>query len=301
MNQPNVPVRLDIRPNGVAALTLNRPKAMNALNQELVGMLENRFHEAETHPDVKVIAFMGAGDAFVAGADIKFFIKHIREKRLPNILAFTRRTSELFLSIEQSKKLTVAVLDGFSLGGGSELALACQTIIATQKGSLGFPETTIGIYPGLGGMFRLARKIGPALAKYYIFTGSPIPFNDAFNLGLFEKIISEDQVDMAVADLAKNGAMTTAGKRHLSGTQKEMEALFSGGTPLAERSIQALIGNKAPLAVKIANDIMDEQVGKTVEDALEIELNRIEEIFSTGDALEGLTSIGKKEPLFKGA
>ncbi|MFZ3048563.1 MAG: 3-hydroxyacyl-CoA dehydrogenase NAD-binding domain-containing protein, partial [Desulfatirhabdiaceae bacterium] len=155
-------VDLDVK-DGVATITLNRPEAMNALNETLVAQLDQRFTEAEKQADVKAIVFQGAGKAFVAGADIRYFVNNIKTNRIPDIVGFTRKGHELFLRIENSPKLTIALLDGLSLGGGSELALSCQAIIATPAGSMAFPETGIGIYPGLGGMLRMTRHVGPEL------------------------------------------------------------------------------------------------------------------------------------------
>ena len=140
--------------DGIATLTLNRPEAMNALNEQLVAQLGSRFAEAEGRSDVKAIVIQGAGKAFVAGADIRYFVNKIKAERISDIVDFTRKGHEVFLKIENSSKLTIALLDGLSLGGGSELALACQAIVATSAGSMAFPETGIGIYPGLGGMLR---------------------------------------------------------------------------------------------------------------------------------------------------
>ena len=124
-----------------------------------VAQLADRFDTAEKDPRVEAIVLQGAGKAFVAGADIRYFIQNIQKKRLDDTAAFTRGGHELLLRIENSEKITVAVLDGLSLGGGSELALSCQAIVATPEGCMGFPETAIGIFPGLGGMIRSARQI----------------------------------------------------------------------------------------------------------------------------------------------
>ena len=143
-------VDLEVK-NGIAYVTLNRPEAMNALNETVVAQLERRFAEAEADAGVKAIVFQGAGKAFVAGADIRYFVEKIKAGRIPDIVAFTRKGHELLLRIEESRKLTIALLDGLSLGGGSELALACQAIVATPAGSMAFPETGIGILPGARG------------------------------------------------------------------------------------------------------------------------------------------------------
>lgn len=307
------PVLLDIQDNGVATLTLNRPKAMNALNEELVGALEDKFYQVENDPAVKAIALCGAGKPFVAGADIKFFINNIKADKILDILSFTRRASELFLAIETSKKPTIAVLDGFSLGGGSELALACQGIIATPKGSLGFPETAIGIYPGLGGMLRMARKTGPALTKYYVFTGTTISSQEAFDLGLVETIVPAEQLDAEIEKIAVSGFDKSGRTPVRSEKQKELEALFSADDLMAKfdavkdgefgetltDQVFKMMKTKAPLALKIANEIIDQQIDKPMREAIEVELGRIVEMFSTKDALEGLSSLGKRKPDFK--
>ena len=111
----------------------------------------------------------------------------------------------MFLKIENSPKLTIALLDGLSLGGGSELALACQAIVATSAGSMAFPETGIGIYPGLGGMLRLTRQVGPELAKYYVFTGASISAQDAKDMGIVQKLVDPADIPAAIQALVSEG------------------------------------------------------------------------------------------------
>ena len=139
-------VDLDIKED-TAWITINRPDAMNALNEEVIEQLAETFSIAQNHSDVKAIVFQGAGKAFVAGADIQFFVDNVKSDTIQNIKAFTRKGHELLLKIENSPKKTIALVDGLSLGGGSELSLACQYILATPNGSMGFPETVIGIIP----------------------------------------------------------------------------------------------------------------------------------------------------------
>lgn len=305
----------DIQNNGIAFLTLNRPRAMNALNVELIHQFEKAFYEVEDDPTVKGIVIRGAGKFFVAGADIKFFIEKIQEKNFSDILAFTRKTSELFLAIEQSKKITVAVLAGLSLGGGSELALSCQSIIATEKGSMAFPETAIGIYPGLGGMVRLAENLGPALAKYYVFTGNTISASDAKELGIVTHLVPSEELEETVVNIALNEKSSKKESSYaLPDRFNQIKNFFShmnfkdlmeGRIPAREdadfaAAIIKILGKKAPIALEMANDIIDQQVGKSTEDAIEIELSRLQEIFSTKDALEGLSSAGKRKPTYSG-
>ncbi|HHP7235945.1 MAG TPA: 3-hydroxyacyl-CoA dehydrogenase NAD-binding domain-containing protein [Desulfobacterales bacterium] len=306
-------VDLDIK-NGVATITINRPEAMNALNEAVVEQLEAQFDRAETDPEVKAIVFQGAGKAFVAGADIRYFVDKIRADRIEDIVAFTRRGHQLLLRIENTPKLTVALLDGLSLGGGSELALACQAIVATPAGSLGFPETAIGIYPGLGGMLRLARHVGPELAKYYVFTGTPISAADAQALGIVRKLVSPNEVSDAVAALIETGKPDKYAPRTLPdkfkplalmGSRENVDRLLAGGLPegvesgLAEKTAK-IVGYKAPLALKAADEIIDLQTGVPIPEAVEIELSRLQEIFASADALEGLTAMGRRRPEYQG-
>jgi enoyl-CoA hydratase / 3-hydroxyacyl-CoA dehydrogenase len=306
-------VDLDVKDN-IAYITLNRPEAMNALNEAVVAQLDERFSEAEKNPAVNAIVFQGAGKAFVAGADIRYFVKNIKADKIPDIVEFTRKGHELFLKIENSDKLTIVLLDGLSLGGGSELALSCQVIIATPDGSMAFPETGIGIYPSLGGMLRFTRHIGPELAKYYAFTGAPISAKDAFDLGIVSKIVEPSEVDSAIKELVSKGKPDKYCDREIpekfkpmaqAFTKENVEKLFSGKPPegvpddLAARTAK-IVGYKAPLALKLASEIIDQQMGKTMNEAVEIELGRLSEIFSTADAFEGLSSFNRKRPEFKG-
>ena len=307
-------VDLEVK-NGIAYVTLNRPEAMNALNEAVVAQLDRRFGEAEADARVTAIVFQGAGKAFVAGADIRYFVEKIKAGRIPDIVAFTRKGHELLLRIEESRKLTIALLDGLSLGGGSELALACQAIVATPAGSMAFPETGIGIYPGLGGMLRMARHVGPALAKYFAFTGAFISAADAQALGIVTRLVEPAGVDAAVQSLASGATPDKYRTRDIPEKFKAFAALFgpdsvatllSGKIPaganaeLAGKVVKTL-GYKAPLALRIADEIVDQQAGRPMREAVEIELGRLQDIFSTADALEGLSSAGRRRPEFKGA
>ena len=300
--------------DGVATITLNRPEAMNALNETVVAQLDQQFTEAEKRDDVRAIVFQGAGKAFVAGADIRYFVNNIKANRIPDIVSFTRKGHELFLRIENSPKITIALLDGLSLGGGSELALSCQAIVATPAGSMAFPETGIGIYPGLGGMLRMTRHVGPELAKYYVFTGFGINMADARALGIVTTVVDPAGVNQAIRDIMAAGKPDKYRSRTLPEKFLPMAAMFSsenvtrllfGKQPDAPADLAAKViktlGFKAPIALRVSNEIIDQQIGKSMKDAVEIELGRLAEIFSTADALEGLSTAGRKRPEFKGA
>jgi enoyl-CoA hydratase/3-hydroxyacyl-CoA dehydrogenase len=298
----------------IAYITLNRPEAMNALNETVVAQIAKRFDEAEKEPDVTAIVIQGAGKAFGAGADIKWFVDKIKADKITDIVEFTRKGHELLLKIENSKKLTIARLDGLSLGGGSELALACQAIIATPAGSMGFPETGIGIFPGLGGMLRMARFAGPELAKYYVFTGAPISAEDAQALGIVTRLVATAEVDSAISALVSEGKPDKYRPGEIPEvfqplarvcSSENVARLLAGKQPegipddLAAKTAK-IVAYKAPLALKLADEIIDQQIGKSISEAVEIELGRAKEIFNTADALEGLSSLGRKKPEYKG-
>jgi enoyl-CoA hydratase/3-hydroxyacyl-CoA dehydrogenase len=306
-------VDLEIK-GAIAYITLNRPEAMNALNETVVAQIAERFDEAEKDTAVTAIVIQGAGKAFGAGADIKWFVDKIKTDKITDIVEFTRRGHKLLLKIENSHKLTIALLDGLSLGGGSELAMACQIIIATPSGSMGFPETGIGIFPGLGGMLRMARFTGPELAKYYVFTGIPISAADAQALGIITRLVEPDEVESTIRQMVSEEKSDKYQPTDLLGkfeilaqvcSSENVARLLAGelpeGVPEETAAKTAkVIGDKAPLALKLANEIIDQQIGKSMAEAVEIELGRAKDIFSTADALEGLSSLGRKKPEYKG-
>lgn len=307
-------VDLEIR-DGIAYITLNRPEAMNALNETVVTQLEQRFDQAVSDPSAKAIVLEGAGKAFVAGADIKYFVDKIKADQIQDIIDFTRKGHEVLLKIENSPKLTIALLDGLSMGGGSELALACQAILATPAGSMAFPETSIGIYPGLGGMLRMSRQVGPALAKYFVFCGAPLSAADAHELGVVTKLVSAAEVPAAIKAMAEGEKPDKYRSRELP--QKflafatmfdaaNIAALLEGNAPadapaeLAQK-IAKTLSFKAPVALRLSDEIINRQQGLTLPEAVEVELGRLKDIFSTADALEGLSTVGRGRPQYKGA
>jgi enoyl-CoA hydratase/3-hydroxyacyl-CoA dehydrogenase len=299
----------------VAWITINRPEAMNAINSAVVAQLDQRLTEAQAHSAVKVIVIQGAGKAFVAGADIRFFVKNIQDNRIPDIVDFTRQGHDVLLRLENSPKPTIALLDGLSLGGGTEMALACQAIVATPAGSMGLPETGIGIYPGLGGMLRLSRMVGPDLAKYYVFTGAPLSARDAHDLGLVAALVEPGQVPEAIAALIDAPLPDKYRRRVLPAKFKALAAactpaniarLYQGQAladvdPEIAARFAKTVGFKAPLAIRTAAELIDRQQGKPMAEAIALELDRLAAIFATADALEGLSSLGKRRPVFKGA
>jgi enoyl-CoA hydratase len=170
---------------GVAKLTINRPQSLNALNGQLLTELECAISRLEQDDDVKVVVITGAGEkAFVAGADIKemasldSFQGH----------SFALKGQKVMLALRKMKKPVIAALNGYALGGGLELALACDFIYASDKAKVGFPEVTLGIMPGFGGTQNLARLIGPAKANEMIFTGRMISAEKALAWGIVNEV-----------------------------------------------------------------------------------------------------------------
>jgi enoyl-CoA hydratase/3-hydroxyacyl-CoA dehydrogenase len=306
-------VNLEIK-DDTAWITINRPDAMNALNEAVVEQLTQIFDTAEKDPKVKSMVFQGAGKTFVAGADIQFFVDRIKAGRIQDIEAFTRKGHELLLRIENCPKKTIALLDGLSLGGGSELALACQYIVATKAGSMGFPETGIGIVPGLGGMIRMERRVGLPLAKYYVFTGRSLSAQDALDLGIVTQIVEPSAVGQAVREITGLAKADKYQKRSVPEkfqafakvfTDENINLLFAGKPMtgltgnLAEK-IPAILGSKSMVALKMADDIMNKQAKMSIPEAVECELGVLDRLFSTHDAFEGLSTVGRRKPVFKG-
>ncbi|MFH0889003.1 MAG: 3-hydroxyacyl-CoA dehydrogenase NAD-binding domain-containing protein [Planctomycetota bacterium] len=301
--------------NNIATITINRPEALNALNEEVVKQLSEVFQKAESDSNVKTIIFEGKGKAFVAGADISFFVQKIEEKKLNDIVEFTRKGQELLMRIDKSPKLVVAKLDGLALGGGAELALACDIILMTERASIGFPETGIGIYPGLGGTQRLPRLIGKALAKYLIFTGDIINAKQASEIGVAE-YASLSNINTVIEEITDvpNPKARLLKTIMIPAQIEKIKSLFnddkigwllSGNLAKSADALESQIGKKisykAPLALKLANNIIEDGLKVNLDDGLKIELQHLTEIFSTKDSYEGLTSIlQKRRPNYKG-
>ncbi|MEW6027798.1 MAG: enoyl-CoA hydratase/isomerase family protein, partial [Planctomycetota bacterium] len=308
-------VDLTVKEN-IATITVNRPEALNALNEDVVRQLTDAFNKAEQDNNIKAIVFEGKGKAFVAGADIGFFVKKIDEKRIDDIVEFTRKGQELLMKIDKSAKTVIAKIDGLTLGGGAELALACDVILMTERAALGFPETGIGIYPGLGGTQRLPRIIGKALAKYLIFTGDIVNAKQAQEMGLGE-FVSVSNLNSQIKEIARSPdprarmlktIMSSAQTEKIRAlfSESKIDALMTGklanSADALEAQISKRISYKAPIALKLANKIIEDGLQATLEQGIQTELAFLPEIFSTRDAYEGLTSIlQKKRPQYKGA
>jgi len=185
--------------NQVTTITVNRPAKLNALNHQTIGELRQAFEQAGNDEAVRAIIVTGAGDkAFVAGADIT----EIRDQSPVQARAFSRRGQQLMLEIQQTEKPVIAAINGFCLGGGMELALACHLRLAAESARLGLPEINLGIMPGFGGTQRLARLAGTTRALEMTLTGDPIPAQRAADLGIVNQVFPASELAGAARALA---------------------------------------------------------------------------------------------------
>ena len=252
----------------------------------------------------------------MAGADIKFFIDCIKENRLQDSYDFTSRGQDILRRIDESEKLVVAKMDGLALGGGLEIALSADVIVATPKAVLGLPETGIGIYPGLGGTQRTSRLIGKELAKYLIFTGRLISAAEAHAIGIVDYVFSPAEIEQKLRELLVKGNLAPGkGKKpeELPPDWHRLRELFRDETieawlsgkfldsedPLEAQTARTIAGN-APIALQLANQIIDEGLDLPLAEATKLELDHLNEIFSTADALTGLSNVGRKGIRFEG-
>jgi enoyl-CoA hydratase len=195
--------------DGVATVTINRPKVLNALNPQVVSELDQVFRAIDADPEVKVVILTGAGEkAFVAGADIAAMSK-MTPGQARN---FSRQLQKVTQLMEEIAKPVIAAVNGFALGGGTELALACDFVYASEKAKFGQPEINLGIIPGAGGTQRLPRQVGKAWAKELCLTGEIIDAALAKEIGIVNRIFPPEELMPA----AKKTAATIAAKGRVS-------------------------------------------------------------------------------------
>ncbi|MDH3591650.1 MAG: 3-hydroxyacyl-CoA dehydrogenase/enoyl-CoA hydratase family protein [Planctomycetota bacterium] len=299
--------------DGIATLTFNRPDAMNALNEAMVAQFHAAFKEAVADPDVRGIVIAGAGKAFVAGADIRFFVRNIDSGDLDRIVEFTEAGHALLDDIDRCSKPVVARMHGLALGGGLELAQACDWIVASDKAMLAFPETGIGIYPGLGGTQRPSRRIGTGLTKWLVYTGQMLGAKEAAAIGLIDAAVPVDRLDEAVAETLARGARDATDVAAAPDSHRALADVFdrhdvdalrrgdveTNGDARVQKAV-AKVGQKAPLALRLAEKLIGEGARGSIAEGCKLELAHLREIFLTKDAYEGLSSLGRRRPEFKG-
>ncbi len=254
-------VRLQVE-DGLAEVTVNRPEALNALNSEVLRELRDVLREVEGREDVRAVILTGAGDkAFVAGADIR--------EMLPMRPLETRRFAalghEITRLLERMEKPVVAAVNGYALGGGCELALACDLRLASDRATLGLPEVGLGIFPGFGGTQRLTRLVGRGRASELIFTGDPVDAEEAARIGLVNRVVPHGE-------------------------------LMEEARRLARRMLE-----RGPLALKMAKSAVQQSQEVGLSSGLSYEREAFSLIFSTEDKVEGLKAFTeKRKPAFRG-
>ena len=239
----------------IAIVTINRPKSLNALNSETLAELNACFTELQTRKDVRVVILTGAGEkAFVAGADISEMVhSSAAEGRTMGLLA-----RDAFSRLEHLPQVTIAAVNGYALGGGCEIAMACDIRIAASTARFGQPETGLGILPGFGGTQRLPRLIGKGRAKELIFTCDQIDAQEAYRLGLANKVVpAEELMDYCI----------TMAKKVLT---------------------------KGSYAISLAKQAIDVGTETDLDSGLQLEANLFGLSFSTADKKEGMTAFLEK-------
>ena len=275
-------------------IVFNLPDRMNALGETVMAQFDAAWSKLDADPAVQRVFVCGRGKAFVAGADIKFFLDAIDAHDLDRIHAFTVRGQQTLNKIAASAKPSVALLDGLAFGGGLELALACRYRLGTRNTLLALPETGIGIYPGLGGTQRSARLLGVGVAKSLVATGRRLDAAKALELGLIDAVI---EVPRRFADLAQLPLPTPQSGRK---PQPELQAAFADyhgeldAATLAQPGLAPFareLARKAPIALATAMRLIDQGQALELDAALQLELDGLHAIFATRDARIGLASV----------
>ncbi|MDI6708738.1 MAG: enoyl-CoA hydratase-related protein [Candidatus Thermoplasmatota archaeon] len=244
----------------IGIITICRPP-MNALNTEVLLELKALLEEVEKSQLLKALIITGEGDkAFVAGADIK----ELKDKNAAQALEFAKIGQEVLDKIENLPMPVIAAVNGYALGGGTELALACDFVIASSNAKFGQPEVKLGIIPGFGGTQRLARLLNKNYAKHLIFTGETIDANEAYRIGLANKVVAQKELLNAAKELAAK--------------------------------IQS-----CRVAISYAKEAINKGLEVPLEKGLELERNAFSKCFETQDSKEGLEAfLQKRVPKFQG-
>ncbi|MBR6539936.1 MAG: short-chain-enoyl-CoA hydratase [Bacteroidales bacterium] len=244
----------------ICIVKINNPQAMNALNSTVLSELDCAFSQIESDQTIKVVILTGEGRAFVAGADIS----QMSTMSAAEGKAFGEQGAAVFRKIEQLKVPVIAAVNGFTLGGGCELAMACDIRIASAKAKFGQPEVGLGITPGFSGTQRLPRLVGMGVAKELIYTADIIGADEAYRIGLVNKVA-------------------------------EPEALMDQAIEMAKK-----IASKAPIAVRYSKEAINRGCQVDIDTAIAIEANLFGLCFASEDQKEGMSSfLNKKAPEFK--
>ena len=263
LNSPAMPfefLTLEVA-DRIATVTINRPEKLNALNDATIAELGHAIDEARVREDVGGVILTGAGRAFAAGADISEL-----QNQTPTIAkARARAGQEIFRRFETSAKPVIAAVNGFALGGGCELAMACHVRIAADNAKFGQPEVKLGTTPGFGGTQRLSRLVGKGRAIQLLLTGETIDAAEAFRIGLANKIVP-------LADL-------------LTEARAMLQQMLSNG----------------PLALALCIEAVDRGLEMSLDEGLILEANHFGLLAATEDMREGMKAfLDKRQPAFKG-
>jgi len=246
----------------VAMLTVNRPHRLNAVNTATLQELLAAAREAKADDSVRVLILTGSGDrSFIAGADVKEMV----ENDYLQALAFAKLGQRLCSTLEEMAKPVIAVINGYALGAGCEIAVACDFAYAAEHAELGMPEVNLGIIPGFGGSQRLLRRIPAGMAREMVLAGEAIIAQEALRVGLVNRIYASDKLMAAAQETA------------------------------------ILISSKGPLAVARAKDLMRAGLDMPLDAANTLERESFAGLFATNDQTEGMQAfLQKREPQFKG-
>ncbi|SMO48420.1 short chain enoyl-CoA hydratase [Thalassovita litoralis] len=230
------PILLDVD-NAIATITINRPETLNALDVQTIRAMHRVLDKVEKDPDVRVLIFTGAGRAFIAGGDIADLNSR---QGLPHYQEFAEEIHGLFRRIETFDKPTIGAVNGFALGGGTELLLALDIRILSDKSRLGLPEITLGLFPGAGGTQRIIRQLPLCRAKEIMYTGDMLTPDEAVSVGLANRVVAHD----TLMDSARETAAKIAHKSPLVLKLLKRTLVDGGDMPLAAalRHEQAMIG-----------------------------------------------------------
>jgi len=257
---PLLYVRLEWK-GPIAWVLLDRPEALNSLSTEVLEQLEATFHVLETDRSVKAVVLAGSSPVFAAGADIA----EMEKKTLAEGIEFGFLGQRVAERIERFPTPVIALVEGYALGGGLELALATDFIVAAEGAQLGLPEVTVGIHPGMGGATRLTRLIGRANTKLLAYTGTPVSAEEAFRLGFVVKVVPKDRA------------------------REEVEALAE------------TIASRAPLGVRWVKQVIDRGLDAPLATALQLEGESAGHTFGTNDRTEGMRAfLERRKPNFEG-
>ncbi|MDW5298552.1 MAG: short-chain-enoyl-CoA hydratase [Sedimentibacter sp.] len=246
--------------DGICTVTINSPQTLNALNAEILKELEFVFDQINDDNEVSIVVLTGEGKAFVAGADISY----MKDLDATQAKKFGEDGARLFRKIETLKKVVIAAVNGFALGGGCELSMACDMRIASTKAKFGQPEVGLGIIPGFSGTQRLPRLVGMGKAKELIFTGGHIDADEAYRIGLVNKVTEKENL---------------------------MEETYK----IADK-----IKSNSRIAVKYAKEVMNRGIETDIETGIAYESNIFGLCFASEDQKEGMTAfIEKRHPKFK--